>query len=563
LAFPTEPERFMRTSPSRVHGVAIRHAVTLSLIVVAAISTWVSPAGAAPDKRPNVIIFLADDLGWSDVGFHGEETIETPSLDRLAREGVELHRFYTTPICSPTRAALMTGRDPMRLGVVYGVIMPWMTNGIHPAEHFMPESFRAAGYQTAIVGKWHLGHAQETFTPRARGVDHFYGHLHTEVGYFPPFANQGGRDFQSNGVAIDDEGYETFLLADEASRWIRERDEEKPFFLYVPFIAPHTPLDAPKDLLEKYADMEDDRKPARSEGTDRTRLFRTLLLRDSARPVYAAVVDAMDQAVGRVLDTLDEQGLAEDTIVLFFSDNGGAAYATGGADNVPLRGGKGETFEGGIRVVSVMRWPGAIAAGSRMDSIMSAMDVFPTLAEASGIEMKNAFDLDGRSLWSAIAEGKRIPREDLLFFASETPIHGTFNVTAFNDEWKLVQTIKQGLLSADIENWLFQLDEDPNERNNVADAHPEVVAELAGEIHTWRTMYPVAGTRNQLVPPPGWRAPLDWTDYPIPIEKLQDTPAPGMPPPETVRVLDFMHGEAGRLIYDCEPVGLLGGGLCK
>ena len=520
-------------------------------------------AGAAQDTRPNVIIFLADDLGWSDVGFHGEEVIETPSLDRLAAEGAELHRFYSTPICSPTRAALMTGRDPMRLGVVYGVIMPWMTNGIHPDEHFMPESFRDAGYQTAMVGKWHLGHAQETYTPRSRGFEHFYGHLHTEVGYFPPFANQGGRDFQRNGVAIEDDGYETFLLADEASRWIRERDKEKPFFLYVPFIAPHTPLDAPDDLLEKYEDMEDDREPARSEGTDRTRMFRKLLLQKSARPVYAAVVDALDQAIGRVLATLDEEDLAKDTIVLFFSDNGGAAYAKGGADNVPLRGGKGETFEGGIRVVSLMRWPNVIEAGSRMDSIMSAMDVFPTLAEAAGIEAKNEFELDGRSLWSAIAKGKEIPREELLYFASETPIRGTFNVTGFDDDWKLVQTIKQGLLSADVESWLFNIREDPYERNNLATAHPGIVADMARQIHQWRTMYPVSGTRNGLVPPPGWRAPKDWTSYPIPTEDLQEMPAPGMPPPETIRILDYMHGESGRLIYDCEPVQVLGGGLCK
>jgi arylsulfatase B len=521
-----------------------------------------SDASDAPE-RPNVIILLADDLGWADVGYHGEETIDTPSIDRIAREGVQLDRFYSTPICSPTRAALMTGRDPMRLGVAYGVIMPWMTNGIHPDEHFMPESFRAAGYQTGMVGKWHLGHAQETYTPRSRGFDHFYGHLHTEVGYFPPFGNQGGRDFQKNGVAIEDEGYETFLLADEASRFIKERDRERPFFLYVPFIAPHTPLDAPQDLQDKYADMDDDREPARSPQTDESRFFRKMLMQKSARPMYAAVVDAMDQAIGKVLDTLDEEGLADNTIFLFFSDNGGAAYATGGADNVPLRGGKGDTFEGGIRVVSVMRWPAGIEAGSKMESIMSAMDVFPTIAEAAGVETGNKFELDGRSLWPAISGGEKMRREELLFFASETPIRGTFNITAFDDEWKLVQRIEQGLLSADVENFLFDVANDPNERNNLASAHPDIVAEMAKEIHQWRTMYPVAGTRHELVPPPGWRAPLDWTDYPIPTAELQSTPAPGMPPPEAIRILDWQHGEAGRLIYDCEPYRALGGGFCQ
>ena len=146
-------------------------------------------AHAAAD-RPNIIVMVADDIGWADVGFHDGE-IDTPSLDRLAREGVELSRFYSTPICSPTRAALMTGRDPMRLGVAYGVIMPWMNHGIHPDEHFMPETFLAAGYQTAMVGKWHLGHALQAYHPNNRGFEHFFGHLHTEVGLFPTLWQPG------------------------------------------------------------------------------------------------------------------------------------------------------------------------------------------------------------------------------------------------------------------------------------------------------------------------------------------------------------------------------------
>ncbi len=517
----------------------------------------------AAGARPNVVIFLADDLGWSDVGYHGEEVIETPSLDRLASEGVQLDRFYTTPICSPTRAALMTGRDPMRLGVAYGVIMPWHTNGIHPDELFLPEAFLRAGYQTAMVGKWHLGHAQETYHPNQRGFEYFYGHLHTEVGYFPPFASQKGRDFQRNGVPIDDQGYETFLLGDEGARYIRARDKDKPFFLYMPFIAPHTPLDAPDDLLEKYADMRDDRKPARSKQTDDSRMIRKMTMRKSARPVYAAVVDAMDQAVGKVLAALDEEGIADETIVLFFSDNGGAAYATGGADNVPLRGGKGDTFEGGIRVVSVMRWPGKLEAGSLNKSIMSAMDVLPTLAGAADVPVETEFKLDGRNLWSALENGSVESREELLFFASETPIRGHTNTTAFNDEWKLVQEIDQGLLSAEVTTHLFRISDDPNEHNNLAAAHPKVVDKMEQEILEWRMLYPVSGTRHELVPPPGWRAPINWASYPVSIDSLQEEPAPGMAPDYAIPILDYQHGEGGRLIYDCEPYSFLGGGLCK
>ena len=523
----------------------------------------IAPAQGLAGSRPNVVIFLADDLGWADVGYHDEDVIRTPSIDRLAREGAQLDRFYATPICSPTRAALMTARDPIRLGVAYATVLPWSNNGIHPDERFMPESFRDAGYQTAMVGKWHLGHAQQTYHPNERGFEHFYGHLHTEVGYFPPFANQGGKDFQVNGKSIDDEGYETFLLADEASRWIRERDKKKPFFLYIPFIAPHTPLDAPDDLKARYAEMEDDRKPTRSGHSDNTRRIGKLSGRPSARPMYAAVVDAMDQAIGRVLATLDAEDLAEDTIVLFFSDNGGAAYASGGADNVPLRGGKGNTFEGGIRVVSVMRWPGVIEPGSKVESIISVMDVFPSLAAAASVPIEGALKLDGRNMWPAIAKNKKVEREDLLFFASETPIRGSFSLTAFNDEWKLVQQVRQGLLSADVTNYLFRIDDDPNEYNNLAAEHPDIVGEMAEAIHEWRTLYPVSGIRSTLTPPPGWRAPRDWATYPVPLASLQPEPAPGMAPPSVLPFLDWMHGESGRLIYDCVPYSLLGGGLCK
>ena len=513
--------------------------------------------------RPNVIVMVADDLGWADVGFHGNTVIDTPSLDRLAEEGVQLDRFYTTPICSPTRAALMTGRDPMRLGVAYGVIMAWHNNGVHPDETFLPELFLKAGYQTAMVGKWHLGHAQQSYHPNNRGFEHFYGHLHTEVGYFPPFANQGGKDFQLNGESIDDKGYETFLLGNEASRYIRERDKSRPFFLYMPFIAPHTPLDAPDALKEKYADMEDNREPSRARQTDQTRMLSKLMMRPSARPVYAAVVDGMDQAIGEVLATLDQQGISDNTIVLFFSDNGGAAYASGGADNVPLRGGKGETFEGGIRVVSVMRWPEGIQAGSKMDSIMTAMDVLPTLAAAAGIDDNTHFKLDGRDMMPAIVTGEKIVRQDYVFFASETPIQGQFSITAFNDEWKLVQEIRRGQTSYDIQNYLFKINEDPYEYNNLAEKNPKKVAEIAREINYWRSLSPIAATRHELVPPPGWRAPLDWSSYPQAVDELHAEPAPGMPPAYAIPALDWQHGDAGRLIYNCEPYRFIGGGLCK
>ncbi len=527
---------------------------TLKILVT---MLFLSTAFVHASEKPNVVVIVADDLGWADVGFHGGE-IETPSLDRIASEGAQFQRFYTTPICSPTRAALMTGRDPMRLGVAYGVIMPWTNAGIHPDEHFMPESFSAAGYQTALVGKWHLGHSQETYHPNQRGFDHFYGHLHTEVGYYPPFGSQGGKDFQVNGKTIDPEGYETFLLGDEAARWITERDKEKPFFLYMPFIAPHTPLEAPQELQDKYADVDFKREKSRSP-SDQTHTISKVMMRKSARPMFSAVVDAMDQSIGKVLKALDDQGIVDNTIVLFFSDNGGAVYSVGGAYNYPFRGGKGETFEGGIRVTSTIRWPQGIKPGTKVESIISVMDVFPTLAAAAGVTPLNRRNLDGRNMLPAITENKTIPLDDYLFFASETPLRGQFALTAFDQRWKLVQEVRQGFLSADVTNYLFDIEADPYERNNLASEHPQKVQKMAKAIRDWRMLYPVNGTRSNLVPPPGWRAPLDWNASMRRLDELQTTPAPGMPPKYALKTLDIMHGEGGRLIYDCVPKPWLAG----
>ena len=366
----------------------------------------------------------------------------------------------------------------------------------------------------------------------------------------------------ANGQSIDEDGYESFLLADEAVRWIEQRDADRPFFLYLPFLAPHTPLQAPPDLIEKYRSLNDNTEASRSR-SDRTNLIASLTLQDSARGIYAAVVDAMDQAIGQVLAVLDATGQADNTIVWFLSDNGGATYASGGAYNYPLRGGKGETFEGGIRVPAVVRWPDRLAAAQRVDSIMTAMDLYPTLAAFAGVSTAGGFRLDGRDLSKAVAGESDARRRDLVFFAAETPIRGHFSLTAFNDDWKLVQEVQQGLLAAEVTNHLFRIPEDPYERLNLAEQHPDRVADLAEAIRRWRLLHPVNGTRSNLVPPPGWRAPKDWAAYPIPIESLQATEAPGMPPPEARLPLDMMHGEGGRLIYNCTPRPWLLGACLK
>ena len=256
-------------------------------------------ASLAVPARPNVVIVLADDLGWRDVGFHGGKT-PTPHIDRIAREGLELARCYAFPFCSPTRSALLTGRMPIRYGMVFTVIRPWSPHGLPVEEHLLPETLKSLGYQTACIGKWHLGHAHRRLLPNARGFDHFYGHVNADVDYFS-HRHMAGLDWQRNGVSVDEEGYSTALLAKEAVNWIRQRDRTRPFFLYLPFNAVHTPLSAPDEVMVKYRQLPNAR------------------LR-----VLAGAIDAMDAAVGQVLDVLDSEGLAKDTVVLFLSDNGGS-----------------------------------------------------------------------------------------------------------------------------------------------------------------------------------------------------------------------------------------------
>ncbi len=490
----------------------IHHSVTTGIFFLL-LSFAIQASGST--QQPNIVILLADDLGWSDVGFHGNTEIDTPALDRIAREGMQLDRFYATPICSPSRSALLTGRDPMKLGTAYGVVMPWNNHAVSSSEHFMSERFQKAGYQTAIVGKWHLGHSLPEHHPNQRGFDHFFGHLHSEVNYFPPFLRQGGTDLQRNGVTVEPEpkSYETFMLAEEAIDFIEQRDRSRPFFLYVPFIAPHTPLQAPQELLDKYQNINTHLQPARSADTDNTRTLSKWLLQPSARPAYAAVVDGMDQAIGRILDSLDDQCISDNTIVMFMSDNGGAAYSVGGADNYPLRGGKGDTYEGGIRVVAAIRWPAILEAGSQYNSIMSMMDVFPTLAAAAGITPENIQPLDGKDFSTALINNQPIARTDYLHFVSEIPQRDYFNLTVFNDTWKLVQIINQQQNSMTLTNQLFRISEDPYEQHDLAAQYPDVVSQLAQEIDRWRAQSPVNPVRNSLVPPPGWRAPKDWTQY--------------------------------------------------
>ena len=479
------------------------------------------------DTPPNIIIILADDLGWADVGYHGSD-IQTPNIDRLAKEGMRLERFYSLPVCTPTRSALMTGRDPIKLGMANAGIMPWNDGGVSIDEHFMPQSFKAAGYDTAMIGKWHLGHTIEQHTPNARGFDHFYGHLNTNLHYFDhKFA--GGHDFQENGKSVRHEGeYATDVHGDQSVRYLTEiRNKSKPFFLYIPLIAPHSPMNAKQEDLNKYP--------------------RRLDLPTSPKKTYAAMVDSMDQAIGRILDTLDEQGIADNTIVLFFSDNGG--FVPFGADNTPLRGGKTETFEGGIRVPAVIRWPEVLPANSVNDAVISVLDLLPTLTSAANVAAGNSKELDGKNRWSAVIGKGENQRSEPLYFTSNSPEYNSFRHGVLDGKWKLVQTVDHERRSTEVETFLFDIYADPGEQNDLAKQNPSEVKRLIQLLDTRLAEHPVGGVLVQVMPHPGWRAPKDYADAVIPADKVHEEPHKGFGAVAS-KVLQSRYGDKGKVIYD-------------
>jgi arylsulfatase A-like enzyme len=399
-------------------------------------------------SRPHVVIFMSDDMGWNDVGYHGS-LIHTPNIDQLAKEGLELDRFYVHSTCTPTRTALMTGRSPIRIGLLHGKL----AGGVVPVdEHFLPQSFQSAGYQTFMVGKWHLGNKRDAFLPNKRGFDQFYGFSGGSINYYTHLDNKGTLDWQRNGERLKEEGYSTDLFATEAVTLLKNRDKSRPVFLYMPFNAPHVTPDggpqAPAELVEKYQKIGFGGK--------------------SARP---AAIESMDQAIGKVLKILDEEGMTQDTLVMFFCDNGpggGGSEKRGQSRSATqiaegtlhLRGGKGSLLEGGIRVPAVIRWPAVIKPGGKSQQLFSAQDILPTLTAAVGIEVGNKKPLDGVDVWSAIKEGKIISRKPVV-------IAGDGNITMLTDQWKFTQS------SESIE--LFDVHKDPTETNDLSAEHPDLL----------------------------------------------------------------------------------------
>lgn len=391
---------------------------------------------------PNVVFMMVDDLGWSDVGYHGSE-IETPNIDKLAGQGIRLDRYYVFPLCSPTRVALMTGRSPIRQGVD-GPIGP--NGGMPLDEHLLPETLRAAGYQTTLAGKWHLGIERVASHPYRRGFDHAYGHLGAAVDYFTHIW-LGGHDWHRNGEVVRERGYTTELITSEAIGQLRNRDKSAPMFLYVAFNAPHTPLQAPDRYLNRYLGIE-----------------------NRSRRLFAAMVSAVDDGVGRILEAIESEGIADDTLVVWVSDNGGSLRA--GGNNEPLRGGKGSTFEGGIRVPGLVRWPGVLESGITFHQQITALDWFPTLASAVSVKPLNEKPFDGIDMWPALKDGAKASRGDTVM-----GIDGNYAI--FRDGWKLVESTPRAAGRTTMH--LYRIEEDPSEERDLIDVKPDLAkALLAG-----------------------------------------------------------------------------------
>ena len=433
------------------------HIRILRSLIVAVLAVSISPAARAA-KPPNVVVILADDLGRGDYSAFGTKDLRTPNVDRLCREGMTFDNFYANCcVCSPTRAALLTGCYPDRVGVP-GVIRDVPANSwgyLAPQATLLPKLLKPAGYHSAIVGKWHLGLASPN-TPNDRGFDHFHGFLGDMMDDYWSHLRNGHNFMRHNTETIAPEGHATDLFSDWTCDYLAERAKDgQPFFLYLAYNAPHDPLQPPPEWLAKVRQRE----PEMSE----------------QRAKLVALIEHMDSGIGRVLATLDRTDLADNTLVVFTSDNGGVTNY--GANNGPWRSGKTHMYEGGIRVPCVARWPGQIAPGSRTERPCLSMDLFATVLEAA--EVTPPEGIDGVSFLATLQGRKAdVPLRDLYFVRREGgPAYGGKTIEALRrGNWKLVQDSPFAPLE------LFNLASDPLETTNLATKERGTFNELSAAL---------------------------------------------------------------------------------
>ncbi len=421
------------------------------LLVAAAGLVCSGPLEAADNAKPNIIVFLADDLGYGELGFQGNKEIPTPNIDSIAKNGVRFTQGYVSgPYCSPTRAGLLTGRYQTRFGHEWneGPAEPGGREfGLPVEERTIADRLKEMGYTTCCVGKWHLGRGPK-FVATARGFDEFYGTVANTPFFNPPNFIDSRVSTEVKPVK-DDSFYTTDAYAVRAADWI-ERNKGKPFFLYLPFNAQHAPLQATKKYLDRFPNIEDEK-----------------------RKTFAAMMSAMDDAVGQVLAKVRQIGAEENTLIFFFTDNGGPTQQTS-SKNDPLRGFKATTLEGGVRVPFCVQWKGKLPAGKTYDRPIIQLDILPTALAAAGSKIDPAWKLDGVDLVPFLTGQRTDNPHDALYWR-------------FGEQW----AVRKGdwkLVASRIDKnvpMLFNLAEDIGEKNDLTEKYPDKVKELSADWKAW------------------------------------------------------------------------------
>lgn len=465
-------------------------AVLVAIIVAVTATVQAEPARSkALPRKPNLVLIVSDDQGYHDLGCFGSDVVKTPNLDRLARGGVKCTNFYVAwPACTPSRGSLLTGRYPQRNGLYdmirndvadFGrtftpqeyAVTPERVLGMDVREIMISEVLKKAGYATAVFGKWDGGQLRR-YLPLQNGFDEFYGHVNTGIDYFTHERYGVPSMYRDNRPTTEDKGaYATYLFQREGLRFIRE-NKERPFFLYLPFNAPHgaSNLD-PKirgtaQAPEMYKKLYPQFKDGYVEGV---RYGKEALVpsRGKRKLEYLAATSCMDNAIGEVLDLLDELKLADDTLVVFFSDNGGG----GGADNSPLRGRKAQMWEGGIRVPFIARFPGRIPTGTTSDEFLTALEVFPTLTRLAGERLPADVVYDGFDMLPVLTGDEPSQRKEMFWQRRD-------DRAARVGRYKWVDATHGG--------GLFDLTKDVGEKQDLSEAQPELLAKLKSRFETWR-----------------------------------------------------------------------------
>ena len=450
----------------------------------------VMTSSAVAEKRsPNFVFFLVDDMGYMDIGANNPDTFyETPNIDALAASGIRFTNGYAAnPVCSPTRYSIMTGKHPSRVGATNffsgaraGRFRPAVLNDRMPvSEVTMAEALKEAGYQTAFLGKWHLGPTQE-FWPENQGFDFNVGGQHRghPKSYFSPYSNPKLSD-GPKGEHL------TARLTDEATRLIGEMKDE-PFLLYMAYYTVHTPLQAPKDLVEKYRRKAESVESDLEDFAPEEQVFpnsknKRLVRQVQKHATYAAMVETLDDSVGRILNRLKELELEEDTIICFTSDNGGLSTSEGSpTSNLPLRGGKGWLYEGGIREPFLIRWPGVTKPGTTSDVPVVSTDFYPTMLDMAGIEPKPEQHVDGRSLAPLIKDGTPPERDAIFWHYPHYSNQGGIPGAAVRmGNFKLIERFEDGRCH------LYDLSADIGEKNDLAADMPDKVDAMKARLHAW------------------------------------------------------------------------------